>query len=234
MARRRRRGRSFRSKRGRSEVILVLIAFLILVAFSIIKAIVSATQNIESYFSEQTPLVQTAFISVLVGLCLLFVWIIFEVKNKRKAELIRLQIERDQEERRQILRKRNLEHLKKMCPFEFEEYIARVFRCAGFDSEVTKRTGDGGKDIILRSNGEVRLVECKRYTTTKVGRPDIQKFHSAMIDFNALEGFYITTGEFTKQALECTENKSILTFNGEQLLNLIEQYVGFEKEVLEY
>jgi HJR/Mrr/RecB family endonuclease len=89
------------------------------------------------------------------------------VKNKRKAELIRLQIERDQEERRQILRKRNLDQLKKMCPFE--EYMARVFRCAGFDSEVTKRTGDGGKDIILRSNGEIRLVECKRYTTTKVG-----------------------------------------------------------------
>lgn len=55
-----------------------------------------------------------------------------------------------------------------------------------------------------------------------------------MIDFNAVEGFYITTGQFTKQALECTENKSILTVNGEQLLNLIEQYVGFEKEVLEH
>lgn len=112
--------------------------------------------------------------------------------------------------------------------------MASVFRCAGFVSEVTKRTGDGGKDIILRSNGEVRLVECKRYTSPKVGRPDIQKFHSAMIDFNAVEGFYITTGEFTKQALECAENKSILTVNGEQLLNLIEQYVGFETEVLEY
>ncbi|MEC0129507.1 MULTISPECIES: hypothetical protein [Paenibacillus] len=69
MARRRRRGRSYRNKRGRSEVILVLIAFLIFVAFSIIKAIVSATLNIELYFSEQTPLVQTAFISVLGGLC---------------------------------------------------------------------------------------------------------------------------------------------------------------------
>ncbi|WP_262495627.1 restriction endonuclease [Paenibacillus sp. B2(2019)] len=97
-----------------------------------------------------------------------------------------------------------------------------------------ERSGDGGKDIILRSDNEVRLVECKRYTTTEVGRPDIQKFHSAMIDCNAVEGFYITTGQFTKQALECTENKSIQTVNGEQLLNLIEQYVGFEKEVLEH
>ncbi|OME55242.1 hypothetical protein BSK61_14195 [Paenibacillus odorifer] len=143
-------------------------------------------------------------------------------------------MEREQEEKRQISLLRNLDYLKKMCPFEFEEYMARVFRCAGFDSEVTKRTGDGGKDIILRRNGEVRLVECKRYTSPKVGRPDIQKFHSAIIDFNAVEGFYITTGEFTKQALECAENKSILTVNGEELMKLIEQYVGFEKEVLEH
>ncbi|WP_307584751.1 restriction endonuclease [Paenibacillus wynnii] len=121
-----------------------------------------------------------------------------------------------------------------MDPFEFEDYMARVFRCAGYDCEVTKRSGDGGKDIILRSDNEVRLVECKRYTTPKVGRPDIQKFHSAIIECGAIEGFYITTGEYTKQALECAENKSILTVNGEQLLNLIEQYAGFEKEVLEH
>jgi len=69
-------------------------------------------------------------------------------------------------------------------------------------------------------------VECKRYTSPKVGRPDIQKFHSTMIDLNAVEGFYITTGKFTKQALKCADN-------GEQLLSLIEQYVGFKKEALE-
>lgn len=138
-------------------------------------------------------------------------------------------MEHVQEERRQLLRSKNLGLLKKMNPFEFEEYIARVCRCASYDCEITKRSGDGGKDIILRSDNEVRLVECKRYTSPKLGRTD-----SAMIDFNAVEGFYITTGEFTKQALECAENKSILTINGEQLLNLIEQYVGFEKEVLEH
>lgn len=110
---RRRRSRSYRSKKGSSEVILVLIAFLIFVAFSIIKAIVSAFQNIESFFSKQNSLVQTAFIIALVGLCLLSVWIIHEVKNKRKLELISLQMEREQEEKRQISLLRNLDYLKK-------------------------------------------------------------------------------------------------------------------------
>ncbi|WP_052087724.1 restriction endonuclease [Paenibacillus wynnii] len=231
---RRRRGRSYRSKKGSSEVILVLIAFLVFVAFSIIKAIVSATQNIESYFSKQNPLVQAAFIIVLVGLCLLSVWIIHEVKNKRRAELIRLQMEREEEEKRRILHQRNLRALQEMDPFEFEQYVASVFRYAGFDCEVTKRTGDGGKDIILRRENELRLVECKRYTTTKVGRPDIQKFHSAIMECSAQEGFFITTGEFSKQALECASDKPIQTFNGERLMSLIEQYVGFETEAFEH
>lgn len=127
MARRRRRGRSYRNKRGRSEVILVLIAFLIFVAFSIIKAIVLAIQNIEVYFLKQNALIQTVFVIAMISLCLLTVWIVFEVKNKRKAELIRLQMERKHEERRNILRKRNLDYLKNMCPFEFGKNIWQVY-----------------------------------------------------------------------------------------------------------
>lgn len=230
----RRRSRSYRSKRGRSEVILVLIAFLIFVAFSIIRAIVSAIEHIELYFSNQTALFQTAFVVALVGLGLLSVRIILQIRNKKRAELIRLQVERDEEARRQILRLRNLSVLREMDPFEFEQYVASIFRCVGYECEVTKRTGDGGKDIILRRDNELRLVECKRYTTTKVGRPDIQKFHSAIMECNAQEGFFITTGEFSRQALECASDKPIQTFNGERLLSLIEQYVGFETEALEH
>jgi restriction system protein len=233
MARRRGR-RYYKSKKGNLEVILMLIAFVIFVIISIIRAIITGIKSIKEYFLRQNALAQTALILGLVGLVLLSAWIITEMRNKKNEQIIRLQMEREQEERNELLRKRNLGVLKEMDPFEFEEYIARVFRCAGYDSQVTKRTGDGGKDIILRKDDEVRLVECKRYTTTKVGRPDIQKFHSAIMECSAKEGFFITTGEFTKQALECASDKPIQTFNGERLLSLIEQYAGFEKEVLEH
>ncbi|WP_410512114.1 restriction endonuclease [Paenibacillus sp. BR2-3] len=233
MARRRRR-RYYKSKKVSLEVILALVAFMIFVVFSIIRAIVTGIIHIEAYFVKQNTFLQTAFILGLIGFVLLFAWINNELRNKRKEQLIRLQQERDQEERREILRKRNLGLLKEMDPFEFEEYVACVFRCAGFEYEVTKRTGDGGKDIILRREDELRLVECKRYTTTKVGRSDIQKFHSAIMECSAKEGFFVTTGEFSKQALECASDKPIQTINGEHLLSLIEQYAGFEKEVLEH
>lgn len=79
--------------------------------------------------------------------------------------------------------------------------------------------------IILRKNHEILLVECKRYNTPKVTRPDIQKFHSAMIDMNAKKGLLITTGEFTKPAIEYTKNKAIEVIDGDHLIAFINKSI---------
>lgn len=60
------------------------------------------------------------------------------------------------------------------------------------------------------------VAECKRYGKTKAGRPDIQKFHSAIIDCNAEVGYFITTGEFTKQALAYVVDKPIVLIDGQK------------------
>lgn len=68
---------------------------------------------------------------------------------------------------------------------EFEYYIADLFSTKGYEAVVTPASGDGGKDIILRKEGKTSVVECKRYGNKKIGRPEIQKFHSALIDSQA-------------------------------------------------
>ncbi|MDQ0191892.1 hypothetical protein [Paenibacillus wynnii] len=50
---RRRRRRFNKSKKGSLEVILVLVAFVIYVVFSIIREIVTGIKNIEEYFLRQ-------------------------------------------------------------------------------------------------------------------------------------------------------------------------------------
>jgi len=72
----------------------------------------------------------------------------------------------------------------------------------GYRAILTPKTGDAGKDIILKKDSLTMLIECKRYTSKKVTRPEIQKFHSHIMDMNATKGFYITTGEFTKHAAD--------------------------------
>ena len=53
------------------------------------------------------------------------------------------------------------------------------------------------------------------------GRTGIQKFHSEIMDSSAIEGFFITTGELTKEAIQYSSNKEIIIYNGDDLLILI-------------
>ncbi|HZG80781.1 MAG TPA: restriction endonuclease [Brevibacillus sp.] len=153
-------------------------------------------------------------------LAFIFVSIIFVKKVKSNIR------QRSREEYERALREKlkiegHIELLKKSDPFDFERFIANVFTLKGYETTVTRKTGDGGKDIILRKGDEIAIVECKRYNSPKVTRPEIQKFHSAILDTRAKEGFFITTGVFTKPAVIYVVDKPIHLINGEGLRQLI-------------
>ncbi|OEH85985.1 hypothetical protein BHU72_14990 [Desulfuribacillus stibiiarsenatis] len=139
--------------------------------------------------------------------------------------MIILKSHRDERRRKRIVRDAHIAKLKSMHPLEFEHYIADIFRLKGYTATVTPPTGDAGKDVILIKGSDIRLVECKRYNSPKVTRPDIQKFHSAIIDSNASCGYFITTGYFTKPAIEYVSDKPIHLIDLPSLLNLIEQTI---------
>ena len=90
------------------------------------------------------------------------------------------------------------EDLKEMHPRKFEFLVADVFQSLGYKATVTPGSNDGGKDIILRR--ETKFVEVKRHNQGTIGRPDIQKFHSALVDANAVGGYFVTLSNFNKNA----------------------------------
>lgn len=47
--------------------------------------------------------------------------------------------------------------------WEFEEEVAKIFRLNGYTAEVTKKTGDGGADIILYKDKDKYAVQCKHW-----------------------------------------------------------------------
>jgi restriction system protein len=60
------------------------------------------------------------------------------------------------------------ESLREITSREFEEVVAEIFRSKGFEVELTKKTRDGGKDIIAISTDALGFkskyfIECKRY-----------------------------------------------------------------------
>ncbi|MFE4523720.1 restriction endonuclease [Cytobacillus firmus] len=126
-----------------------------------------------------------------------------------------------------VLRDSEYQKLMSMSSFEFEKFVADLFIAKGFEAELTPRTGDGGKDIVLRKNNDIYIVECKRYNEkNKVSRPAIQKFHSALLDMGAKEGFFVTTSFFTQPASTYSLNKPIKLVDLPRLIELIEEAKG--------
>lgn len=132
-----------------------------------------------------------------------------------------------------LRRSSKLSMLKQMDPFEFEKFIKEMYELMGYNAKLTKKTNDGGKDIILIKDNVLSLVECKRYNSPKVTRPDIQKFHSALIDSKAAKGFFITTGEFTKPAIDYCKEIEIELINGEDLITQLESLIKNVKQDVE-
>lgn len=93
--------------------------------------------------------------------------------------------------------------------FEFEDLCANIYRRLGYEVIITPRTGDSGRDLELYGPDGKAVVECKRYLSgNRIGRPEIQKLHSAAQYFGANRGIFITTGDFSLEAREYAKNIS--------------------------
>jgi len=115
--------------------------------------------------------------------------------------------------------------------WEFEEVIAELLRSHGYKVEMTKRTRDGGFDLIALANlqGNIpfkALVECKRYKD-KVGVGIIRSFKEVVMSNNANKGIIVTTGLFTSGAWKKQEQTPyLLDFKDKTaIVSWVEEYV---------
>jgi restriction system protein len=86
---------------------------------------------------------------------------------------------------------------------EFEKLCAKILQRLGYGKvELMSYTGDGGRDLLIHSPEGLIVVECKHQPNSSVGRPVVQKLHSAVISSHAIKGILITSGNFSIQAIE--------------------------------
>ena len=92
----------------------------------------------------------------------------------------------------------------------FEEIVAELLDHKGFEVNLTKRTRDGGYDILALSTVggfPIKfLVECKRWKD-KVGIEIIRSFCDVIEEENANKGIIVTTSYFSKDVKENQEQK---------------------------
>ena len=101
-----------------------------------------------------------------------------------------------------------------------------------FEVSTTKQSGDGGIDLIAYNHQPMLegkyIVQCKRYSGS-VGEPIIRDLYGVVNSERANKGILITTGTFTKSAIEFSIGKQIELIDGEKLNQLLNSYsVSFE------
>ena len=98
-------------------------------------------------------------------------------------------------------------------------------------AKVTKKSGDEGIDGIIsedRLGLDVIYVQAKRWKST-VGRPDVQGFVGALAGKQAQKGVFITTSNFTPDAIQFARGLSqkVILIDGIRLADLmIEHNIG--------
>jgi restriction system protein len=129
-----------------------------------------------------------------------------------------------------------LNNVIELSPTFFERLVVELLVKMGYGGSIKDagkaigKSGDEGIDGTIKEDKlglDIIYIQAKRWKTGNVvGRPEIQKFVGALAGQGAKKGIFITTSNFTKEALEYTPKNEtkIVLIDGEQLAQLMIDY----------
>lgn len=145
-----------------------------------------------------------------------------------------------QKQHLEVFKQAMLNRLKNLEPSTFEIFCRQLLIAYGFKNvKVTKVAKDGGIDGF----GELKIglsflhvaFQCKRWNSTSVGRPEIDKFRGAIQGLYQ-QGIYFTTSKFTKDAKSVNNQVGavpIALFDGMNIVDvMIDKGFGVEAKEL--
>ena len=124
-----------------------------------------------------------------------------------------------------------MQSVKGCSPGFFERLVVELLVKMGYGGtrqdagRAIGRSGDEGIDGVIHEDRlglDVIYLQAKRWEGV-VGRPEIQKFVGALQGQRAKKGVFITTSDFTKEAVEYVRNidNKVVLINGALLANLM-------------
>lgn len=130
-----------------------------------------------------------------------------------------------------------LGELMKISPYDFEGIVVKLLIKMGYGTleenkeAVTQKSGDEGIDGIVSADKfgfDSIYIQAKQWKPESVvGRPEIQKFLGALAGQGASKGIFITTAQYTKEAVAFAAKQlhsKIVLVDGKQLAKLMIEY----------
>ncbi len=107
--------------------------------------------------------------------------------------------------------------------WQFEQEVARVFRINGYNATVTKGSGDGGVDIILKKDGYKAIVQCKHYQNPVPPEP-VRALWGCKDDFGADEVIIVASSGLSEMSAKFIQNKpNYKALNLDDIIDMSEQ-----------
>ncbi len=123
-----------------------------------------------------------------------------------------------------------------LSPAFFERLVVELLVKMGYGGSIKDagkamgKSGDEGIDGTIKEDKlglDIIYIQAKRWRPVNaVGRPELQKFVGALAGQGAKKGIFITTSNFTREAMEYTPRNEtkIVLIDGEQLAQLMIDY----------
>lgn len=115
-----------------------------------------------------------------------------------------------------------------LSSYDFEKFIAKLFRAMGYETRVTQASNDYGIDVVAEKRNEKIAIQCKRYGPgNPVSNRDVQRLLGAMQlkNVQANHSIIITTSHFTVQAREQAKECAIELWDKQDLKKMVKKYL---------
>ena len=127
-----------------------------------------------------------------------------------------------------------IDKVKNCSPAFFEKLVVDLLVKMGYGGSIKEagsvigQTGDGGIDGVIKEDRlglDTVFIQAKRWEGN-VGRVEIQAFVGALAGRRSKKGVFITTSNFTQQAMQYVENidAKVILINGKLLAELMIEY----------
>lgn len=112
-----------------------------------------------------------------------------------------------------------------MTGYEFESLVAKLFSKMGYNTTVTKASGDQGIDVIAEKNGKKIGIQAKCYSS-KVSNSAIQEVVAGVNYYNCDKGVVVSNNYYTNSAIELAQSNNIILWDREMLSRKIDELLN--------
>jgi restriction system protein len=130
--------------------------------------------------------------------------------------------------RRMLDRQTGINSLRELAWKDFEDLLGEAYRRHGY--KVTENLGggaDGGVDLVLRREGKVTLVQCKRWRGKPVRVQVVRELYGVLMDQRANAAKLVATTSFTPDAIAFARGKPIELVDSAALFGFASRHSDF-------